>query len=71
MSIAAGIAVFFYMMRQPERNQEMISALNASIWSGSWFVSMQLFAWMRQMEYRYVTIFLITVVYLYQRDSAY
>ncbi len=45
-----------------ERNQEMISALNASIWSGSWFVSMQLFAWLRQMEYRYVTIFLITVV---------
>jgi len=100
MSIAAGIAVFFYMMRQPlmnaagpmtseltmyyvgERNQEMISALNASIWSGSWFVSMQLFAWMRQLEYRYVTIFLITVVlyvigvgwyayliYLYNRDS--
>ncbi len=79
-SFAAGIAVFFYMIRQPfmnaagpmtseltmyyvgERNQEMISALNASIWSGSWFMSMQLFAWMRQLEYRYVTIFLITVV---------
>lgn len=77
---AAGIAVFFYMIRQPfmnaagpmtseltmyyvgERNQEMMSALNASIWSGSWFVSMQIFAWLRQMEYRYVTIFLITVV---------
>ncbi len=99
-SFAAGIAVFFYMIRQPfmnaagpmtseltmyyvgERNQEMISALNASIWSGSWFVSMQLFAWMRQLEYRYVTIFLITVVmyavgvgwyawliYLYNREG--
>ncbi len=99
-SFAAGIAVFFYMIRQPfmnaagpmtseltmyyvgERNQEMISALNASIWSGSWFVSMQLFAWMRQLEYRYVTIFLITVVmyavgvgwyayliYLYKREG--
>ncbi len=65
-----------------ERNQEMISALNASIWSGSWFVSMQLFAWLRQLDYRYVTIFLITVVlyvfgvawyayliYLYRRES--
>jgi len=79
-SIAAGIAVFFYMIRQPfmnaagpmtseltmyyvgERNQEMISALNASIWSGSWYVSMQIFGWLRQMDYRYVTIFLITVV---------
>lgn len=45
-----------------ERNQEMISALNASIWSGSWFVSMQIFALLRKMAYRYVTIFLITVV---------
>lgn len=45
-----------------KRNQEIISALNASIWSGSWFVSMKLFGWMRQMEFRYVTIFLITVV---------
>jgi len=99
-SLAAGVAVFFYMIRQPfmnaagpmtseltmyyvgERNQEMISALNASIWSGSWFVSMQLFAWMRQLQYRYVTIFLITVVmyavgvgwyayliYLYNREG--
>ncbi len=98
---AAGIAVFFYMIRQPlmnaagpmtseltmyyvgERNQEMISALNASIWSGSWFVSMQIFAWLRQMDYRYVTIFLITVVlyavgvawyayliYLYNKNDA-
>jgi len=45
-----------------KRNQEIISALNASVWSGSWFVSMKLFGWMRQMEFRYVTIFLITVV---------
>ncbi len=44
-----------------KRNQEIISALNASIWSGSWFISMKLFGLMRQLEYRYVTIFLITV----------
>lgn len=44
-----------------KRNQEIIAALNASIWSGSWFVSMKIFGWLRQMEFRYVTIFLITV----------
>lgn len=44
-----------------KRNQEIISALNASIWSGSWFVSMNIFGWLRQMEFRYVSIFLITV----------
>jgi len=44
------------------RNQEIMSALNASIWSGSWFFSMQIFGLLRQWEFRYVTIFLITVV---------
>ena len=29
--------------------------------SGSWFISMKIFAWLRQMEFRYVSIFLITV----------
>ncbi len=46
-----------------KRNQEIISALNASIWSGSWFISMQLFGLLRQWEFRYVSIFLITVVF--------
>ncbi len=76
---AAGIALFFYVMRQPlmsaatpmtneltmyyvgRNNQEIMSALNASIWSGSWFISMKIFGWLRQMDYRYVSIFLITV----------
>ncbi len=46
-----------------KRNQEIMSALNASIWSGSWFFSMQIFGLLRQYEFRYVTIFLITVVF--------
>ncbi|GJM33216.1 MAG: MFS transporter [Saprospiraceae bacterium] len=46
-----------------KKNQEIMSALNASIWSGSWFVSTAIFSWLRQMEFRYVTIFLITVVF--------
>ncbi len=44
------------------RNQEIIGALNASIWSGSWFFSMQIFGLLRQANYTYVSIFLITVV---------
>ena len=40
-----------------------MSALNASIWSGSWFVSMKVFGWLRQLEFRYVSIFLITVAF--------
>ena len=77
---AAGVAILFYILRQPlmnaagpmaseltmyyvgKRNQEIISALNASIWSGSWFISMKIFAVLRQMEFRYVSIFLITVI---------
>lgn len=44
------------------KNQEIIGALNASIWSGSWFFSMQMFGLLRQADYSYVSIFLITVV---------
>jgi len=46
-----------------KKNQELISALNASIWSGSWFFSMKIFALLRQMEMSYVNIFLITVAF--------
>lgn len=45
------------------RNQEIIAALNASIWSGSWFVSTSMFSWLRRMNYHYVSIFLITVIF--------
>lgn len=44
-----------------ERNQEMIGALNASIWSGSWFLSSQIFRYFRSSGMAYVDIFLITV----------
>jgi len=45
-----------------KRNQEIIAALNASIWNGSWLFSTTIFALLRRMEFRYVSIFLITVV---------
>jgi hypothetical protein len=44
-----------------KRNQEIISALNASIWSGSWFISMNIFALMRKAQFNYSTIFMLTV----------
>ncbi len=43
------------------KNQEIISALNSSIWSGSWFFSMQIFAMLRNAGVSYVNILLITV----------
>ncbi len=45
-----------------ERNQEIMSALQAAIWSGSWFFSSIIFGWLRSMEVSYATIFMITVV---------
>ena len=61
MSAASPMTSELMMYYVGERNQEIIAALNASIWAGSWFVSMKLFQWLRQMELRYVSIFLITV----------
>lgn len=77
--IAAPLAMFFYITRQPlmnaaqpmtselalyyvgPRNHEIVSALSAAIWSGSFFISTTLFSWMRQWNLAYVEIFLITV----------
>lgn len=61
MSAAAPMTSELTMYYVGPRNQEIMSALNASVWSGSWFISMKLFGWLRQMEFRYVSIFLITV----------
>lgn len=45
-----------------EKNQEMIGALNASIWSGSWFFSSLIFGYLRGHSVAYVNIFMMTVV---------
>lgn len=44
-----------------ERNQEILSALQAAIWSGSWFFSSIIFGWLRELQMSYVNIFMITV----------
>ncbi len=62
MNVAGPMTSELTMYYVGKRNQEMISALNSSIWSGNWFISLFLFTWFRQHEYRYVSIFMITVV---------
>ncbi len=43
-----------------EKNQELISAITSSVWSGSWFLSARIFQILRGMELHYYQIFLIT-----------
>lgn len=61
MNAAAPMTTELIMKYVGKRNREIMSALQASIWAGSWFLSMKLFAALRALEFRYVTIFLITV----------
>lgn len=44
-----------------ERNREMMSAINASIWSGCWFVSAKIFSVLREADITYSNIIFITV----------
>lgn len=62
MNAAAPMTSELMMYYVGKRNQEIISALNASIWSGSWFISMNLFSRMREADFSYSSIFMITVV---------
>ncbi|HRE75519.1 MAG TPA: hypothetical protein PK798_02750 [Flavobacteriales bacterium] len=60
MNMATPMTTEVTMKYVGKRNQEMMSALTASIWSGSWFISAYLFEIMREMEVSYMNIFLIT-----------
>lgn len=42
------------------RNQELLTALNSSIWSGSWFISAKIFQHLRALNLPYWRIFLAT-----------
>mgnify|MGYP006155682057 FL=1 len=43
-----------------EKNQKLISALNSSLWSVSWYISAKLFQLLRENGYEYYKIFFIT-----------
>lgn len=60
MNMAAPVTSELVMNYVGKRNQEMVSALTASIWSGSWFVSAIVFKVLRSAGVPYATIFLIT-----------
>lgn len=62
MNIAGPMTSELTLYYVGKKNQELISALNASIWSGSWFFSSRIFAVLREKEFPYFNIFMITAV---------
>jgi len=60
MNMAAPITSELVMKFVGEKNQELISALHASIWSASWFLSAKIFQYLRSLDLPYYKIFLIT-----------
>ena len=60
MNVAGPMTSELTMYYVGDKNRELVSALNASIWSGSWFVSAQLFRLMREAGVNYSSIFIIT-----------
>lgn len=60
MNIAGPMTSEIVMNYVGKRNQEIVSALTAAIWSGSWFVSSKIFAYLRSIGIQYVYVFLIT-----------
>lgn len=62
MNMAAPMTSDLTMKYVGKRNREMMSALTAAIWSGSWFVSSHIFKILREQEFSYALVFLITAV---------
>lgn len=60
MNMAGPMTSELVMKYTGRRNQEMVSALTAAIWSGSWFISSLIFKLLRSSSWSYVYIFLIT-----------
>ena len=60
MNVAGPMTSELTMYYVGKRNQEMISALKATIWNTCWLFSLLFFSRMRQMDMSYVMIFLIT-----------
>lgn len=60
MNMAAPMTSEVTMRYVGKKNQEMVSALTASIWSGGWFISSLVFENLREVEFSFSSIFLIT-----------
>lgn len=61
MNMAAPMTGELTLKYVGERNREMISAINASIWSGCWFASAKIFSILREAGVSYSNIIFITV----------
>lgn len=66
MNMAGPMTSDLVMKYVGEKNREMMSALTAAVWSGSWFISSKIFQVLRQIGLQYVYVFLITAgLYLF------
>ena len=62
MNMAAPMTSELTMNYVGKKNQEMLSAIMAAIWSGSWFFSSQIFRYLKAEGLAYAYIFYITAV---------
>ncbi len=62
MNMAAPMTSELTMNYVGKENQEMLSAITAAIWSGSWFFSSQIFRYLKAEGLPYAYIFYITAV---------
>ena len=62
MNMAAPMTSELTMNYVGKKNQEMLSAITAAIWSGSWFFSSQIFRYLTNEGLSYAYIFYITAV---------
>ena len=60
MNMAAPMTSELTMNYVGVKNQEMLSAIMAAIWSGSWFFSSQIFRYLKSEGFNYAHIFYIT-----------
>ncbi|WP_223265793.1 MFS transporter [Vicingus serpentipes] len=60
MNMAGPMTSDIVMKYVGEKNREMMSALTAAVWSGSWFISSLIFQILRQIGLQYIYVFLIT-----------
>jgi hypothetical protein len=62
MQISSPITSELTMKFVGEKNQELISAVNSSIWSASWFISAKIFQYLRELNFQYYKIFFLTAI---------
>ena len=62
MNMAAPMTSELTMNYVGKKNQEMLSAITAAMWSGSWFFSSQIFRYLKSEGLPYAYIFYITAV---------